>query len=212
MRHVDEPRTDGTAVAAAEPASLTRLVVGMVRDAPIRVKRTLALNLLASLAALVVVFWDSGGALSLAALLDRLGLLMGLLGIFLLTLAKLLHHVSQGSDAACNRWSFFRPRYQQLHRVFVALPVLAVLAALALALAVGLYTPRALEQPILFIVVALFAAYLVSAVRSVALTSRFLYRHAREQAEAAARARAEAVEAQLSALQARLNPHSPSTR
>lgn len=207
MRGVEETQAERTAVAGAEPASLTRLVVDMVRDAPTKVKMTLVLNALSSLAALVVIFWNTGGALNLAGWLDRVALLLGLLGIFLLTLAQVLHHVSQGNAAACGRWSFFRPRYEQLHRVFLALPVLAVLAALTLALAVGLYTPRAVERPILLVVVALFAAYLVWAVRSVALTSRFLYRHAREQAEAAARARAEAVEAQLAALQARLNPH-----
>jgi two-component system LytT family sensor kinase len=41
----------------------------------------------------------------------------------------------------------------------------------------------------------------------IAVTTRFLYGHAREQAEAAERARGEATESQLAALQAQMNPH-----
>jgi two-component system LytT family sensor kinase len=49
--------------------------------------------------------------------------------------------------------------------------------------------------------------YLYQAVALIVHTSRFLYRHATEQAELAARAQAQATEAQLAALQAQMNPH-----
>jgi LytS/YehU family sensor histidine kinase len=57
------------------------------------------------------------------------------------------------------------------------------------------------------IMVPLFGYLLLLAFRTAVHTSRFLYSYAEQQAELAARAREEATEAQLSALQAQMNPH-----
>ena len=53
----------------------------------------------------------------------------------------------------------------------------------------------------------LYSVFLVFAALTVRDTTRFLYRFAAEQTEIAARARNEATEAQISALQAQMNPH-----
>jgi hypothetical protein len=90
--------------------------------------------------------------------------------------------------------------------------VAGIMLAVALAVFVGSSLPTLDARPlvtavILAVVGTMFSMYLVISVQMVAGATRFLYRHAAEQAEAAARARAEATEAQLSALQAQMNPH-----
>ena len=83
-----------------------------------------------------------------------------------------------------------------------------MIAGLLLSSVLGFLLVRSLSgDPMVLLAAALYAAMVVLAGLTVTRTTRFLYRHAREQAEAAATARAEATEAQLAALQARMNPH-----
>ena len=134
------------------------------------------------------------------------GLVFGVGGLFLLTVGHVLHSVSQQESVGCAGFRM-QLRSRVLDRIFLALPVLAVVAASLLAVSIALYIPSLVDQPSLLIVVGLFGLYFVHGLRTVSHTSRFLYRHAHEQAAAAARARAEATEAQLAALQAQMNPH-----
>lgn len=186
----------------------------LIRTAPRRAKLKLAINVMAVLFALTIAGFDNLHAGGRDDLFRQIGLLFGLSGISALTLVYLLHQLSQGSAVACtdksslfNMSSFLKPQYRALHRILVALPVLAAAAAISLAIGIGMFVPSIVEKPLLLIVVAMFSFYLVLAVRTVSRTGRFLYGQAEEQAEAAARARAEAAEAQLAALQAQLNPH-----
>lgn len=142
-------------------------------------------------------------------------LLSGMGGALLLCVAYALHNVAQ-SLAKCNPWDLwgsikaesqgFKPRV--LHRVMLALPTLGMVAAVLLSINVAFLIMRALEGRRLgLIMAAFFVGLLLLAGQTVTRTTRFLYRHAHEQAEAAAVARAEATEAQLAALQAHMNPH-----
>lgn len=63
------------------------------------------------------------------------------------------------------------------------------------------------SSPMIYLIVVVDAVFLIFAGLTVTQTSRLLYRHARERAEAAAKAVAEAGEARLAALQSQLNPH-----
>lgn len=187
-------------------ASTWRVLVDALRDSPASTRWVLVVDALAFAGALAVAAFGSDGD-EPGKTLRLVGLGIGFVGVFLVAMAYVLHHVSQSSPEACTRMSFFRLQYRELDRVFVALPTVAVLAAACLAVALAVYVIDAIERPVLWVVVALFVANLLLAVRSGGLTSRFLYTHAREQADAAERARAQAVEAQLAALQAQLNPH-----
>lgn len=200
------PNSAADARRRPEAESSWRVIVQAVREAPSSTRRVLALNIASALLALAVAAFATLGE-GPGELLRLGGLAVGFVGIFLVTLAYVLHHLSQSGSASCMKIAFFRLQYRQLSRDFVALPLLALLAAVCLAVAATIYGIFIFERPVLIVVVALFVANLALAIRSVSQTSRFLYTHAREQAEAAERARAQAVEAQLAALQAQMNPH-----
>jgi two-component system, LytTR family, sensor kinase len=85
--------------------------------------------------------------------------------------------------------------------------LLALIAVILLAISVGIMLPMVRRIPLVAGVVIMVAVYMLYAARFVYLTTQFLFRHAAEQVEAAARARAQATEAHLSALQAQMNPH-----
>lgn len=113
-------------------------------------------------------------------------------------------------EAAQGTWSMrwqLRLRPQRMHRMLLAMPVLAYTAGILAAISVALIAPLAGETPLYLLGLAGPALVALFAGQAVSQSTRFLYGHAREQAEAAARARAEAGEARLAALQAQLNPH-----
>jgi LytS/YehU family sensor histidine kinase len=94
-----------------------------------------------------------------------------------------------------------------MHQMLLAMPVIAFVAGL-FAMGGGIAAlPLVKSSPFYLVPVLACAMVVVYARRAVSETTRFLYRHAEEQAEAAARARAEAADAQLAALQAQMNPH-----
>jgi LytS/YehU family sensor histidine kinase len=77
-----------------------------------------------------------------------------------------------------------------------------------LAAAAGMLMVRALlVHWVLLLPAAVYFTLLLLVAGYVSRTTRFLYRHAHDQAEQAARAREEATEAKLAALQAQMNPH-----
>lgn len=195
-------------IPEGEAGGTWRPVAELVRGAPPRMKLTLVLSVAGAVGAVVVgAAGILGEAQTTAGLFRLVGLISGMGGLALISVTHVLHHLSQQSSVACARMNVFRLEYQVLHRLLMLSPVAAMVAGGLLSVAIGIYLQAAIDRPILFIVVALFAYYLLFSIRTIAETSRFLYGHAREQAEAAARARTEAAEAQLSALQAQVNPH-----
>lgn len=144
-----------------------------------------------------------------------LALLAGTGGALLLAIAYVLHGASQ-YISTCSPWSLreslrlgrlgFEPRV--LHRLLLALPTLGMISGVLLSTVLGYLVVRSFSgRPLGLVAAAIYGGMVVLAGLTVTRTTRFLYRHAHEQAEAAAVARAEATEAQLAALQARMNPH-----
>lgn len=132
------------------------------------------------------------------------GMFSGISGL-LLGLALALFRVAQG-----DRWKQrFRWKLtpKGLNEMMLALPVLAFTAGAFGAAATSVVLPRAAAKPWLLLAAAMTLLLTVAAGKVLADASRWLYFHAREQAAAAERARAQAADAQLAALQAQVNPH-----
>lgn len=183
------------------------ILTGAVADAPPKAKRTLILSLVSGVFVVVVAVVDGLTGSEGLEPFRLVGLVLGMGGLTLLSIATILHYAGQRQATACSQMSWFHVKATSLHEMLLVLPLMAIVAGLFMALAVGLFIPSVIAHPIFMVVVALFLFYIVIAVQTVRETSRFLYHHAREQAEAAAQARSEAVEAQLAALQAQMNPH-----
>ncbi|HJU64236.1 MAG TPA: histidine kinase, partial [Gemmatimonadaceae bacterium] len=135
-----------------------------------------------------------------------LALAVGNAGLFLIAITQMLHAASQRSSAICERTGLTH-RVQRMHHMLMALPAMAFTAGVLITVSVVTLLPEAIRSPLLFLSVAMYGAFIPMAFSMVTGTTRFLYQHASEQAEAAARARSEAAEAQLAALQAQMNPH-----
>ena len=122
-----------------------------------------------------------------------------------LGLAVALSRVAQGDTWRQRfKWGMAPKRMTDM---LLALPMLAFCAG-TLAVAGAIVTvPFARREPMLFTVVAALAYVLAASGKLLHDATRYLWFHAREQADAAERARAEASDAQLAALQAQVNPH-----
>ncbi len=190
----------------SEGANIWRIIAEASAAAPPRAKWGLVLGVVVC----AVSLWISAGTLSKAGgpqeLYRLAGLALGIAGLLLLTLAYVLHHASQSEAHACTRVTM-RMKSRVLDRIFLALPLMAVVSASLLAMGSALYIPSVLEEPLLLVIPIFFFYHVFYALKSVVHTSRFLYQHAQEQAAAAAEARAAATESQLAALQAQMNPH-----
>ncbi len=194
---------------AAPPPSDTILgiLIEAVRHAPPKARRALWANLAAMLFVVGVALIDLVSGTQGQEGYRLAGFILGMTGISMLAMTLVLHHASQQGSADCRRVSFFRLRSQVMDRIFVVLPVMAGIAAVFLAVAIGLFVPAVIARPYFVIAIVWFAAELVVAVRALAHTTRFMYEHAERQVAAAERAHTEAAEAQLTALQAQMNPH-----
>jgi len=132
------------------------------------------------------------------------GLLGGASGILLGSTA-MLFNASQG-DGCKRRFNWgLAPR--RMNSMLLALPVLAFGSGVLAAAATTLMVPYAIREPVIFFAVAATLYATAAAGKMAADATRFLYGYGREQAAAAERARAEASDAQLAALQAQVNPH-----
>ena len=142
-----------------------------------------------------------------AGLAEFLSAAFGATGGLLLVMAALLEaRARAGAVPAVNPAA----SNDALRRVLFALPVLALAAAVCVSAAITLMIVRALlgaAAPFVILMTAFYAGVLVVAGRMVVRAARTLYEHAAAEAAVAARARVEAGEAQLAALQARMNPH-----
>jgi two-component sensor histidine kinase len=133
-------------------------------------------------------------------------LVAGNLGLLLIAITQILHRSSQRLGTACVQTGLTH-RVDRMHHMLMALPAMAFTAGMLITAAVVLLLPAALRSWPLMVSLLVYAVFIPVAGRMVTGTTRFLYQHAAEQAEAAAKAQSEASEAQLAALQAQMNPH-----
>ena len=198
----------------------------VLRTAPRRTKVLVTLTpvLLFVLTGAVVV--DLVGSDTPSARVQVWSLILGNAGLLLWSLAAVLYEASVSSPRradtskandlfrriwlSCLQFTsklYPEEQRQKLHDVVLVLPIIAVTAGCLLAAASGILLPEIPESPRLLAPAALYSFFVVLSVRTVSDSMRFLYGYAHEQAAAAARAKGQATEAQLSALHAQLNPH-----
>jgi signal transduction histidine kinase len=132
------------------------------------------------------------------------GALLGALSGILIGMSSALYQIAQGP--ACNGMAI-RLETHRLHPMLLAMPVLAFAGGVLSAVSLTLLMPFALTTPTAWLAVGAVLLVLVSSALALSDATRFLYRHAVTQTELAERARVEAGEAQLAALQAQLDPH-----
>jgi sensor histidine kinase YesM len=195
-------------VREQETPTVWRIALSALRTAPAHVRRGITVMLIASALALTLQFSADFTPGEPKELVELLSVILGSGGAFLFGLVYLLHHVSQ-RVAACDVGLIRTPvEVTTFNVILVAVPVLSFVSGCMLAAATGILISRALlDSWILFIPAAVNLVLLLLVARYVGHTTRFLYRHGRDQAELAARAREEATESQLAALQAQMNPH-----
>ncbi|HEX6751856.1 MAG TPA: histidine kinase [Longimicrobium sp.] len=122
-----------------------------------------------------------------------------------LGMAVALSRVAQG-----DRW---RQRFKwgiapkRLTEMLLALPLLAFLSGSAAAAATIVIAGAAWKEPWLLLAAAATLFVVLASGKLLSDSTRYMFFHAREQAAAAGRARAEAADAQLAALQAQVHPH-----
>jgi signal transduction histidine kinase len=211
MRQRDHVENPATGTEQEDGGSTLGIVLRAIAEAPLRAKIGLVLNLVLITAALAFAAWEWVFSAARPEPYRLAGLALGLVGVYVLAVALVLHKVSQLQALDCSRGTrmkiVLRMRSEVLDRIFLALPSLGVVASALLATGIALYIPSVAGRPFSWIVIGLFAWYLALGLRTVSQSTRFLYRHAREQAAAAEKARSEATEARLAALQAQMNPH-----
>ena len=183
----------------------------ILREAVIRssreTKRMAALGVLAWIALIALQAFDSTRTSGVAGLAEFLSAVLGSAGGMLFVFGNLLE-VSANASAVVGS----EPGRAEAHRrLLIALPVIALAAASLLAAGIALMIVRAaLGTPLVFagVMAALFAGVFILSAHSTVRASRQLNAHARAEAdEELAVARAQSSQAQLAALQARMNPH-----
>jgi len=199
------PISGPPSTADVHEAAAFQVVVDEVRSAPRHVRAALWTTLATVTAATLLAIADMATGTDRLEVFRLTGLVLSALGCGLLALAQVLNQVAQGNRP--DMWRVPVLRFSGLHPNLVATPFLCTAAALLMALAIGLMIPSLPGRPLMVLPIGIIAAYLMLSVRGMSATSRFLYRHAREQAELAARAQQQVTEAQLAALQAQMNPH-----
>ncbi|HEX9733716.1 MAG TPA: histidine kinase [Thermoanaerobaculia bacterium] len=207
---------DGRAGTKPEDERLGRVLWQTWREVPARTRLTVTVMLTSVVVAIVFQVADGFADGAPERVVSRLvALVAGTGGALLLSIAYVLHGASQKLSSCSPRslWRSFQPgrlgfEPRVLHRLLLALPTLGMISGVLLSMVLGLLGAGSVEgRPLSLVAAAIYGGMLLLAGRTVTRTTRFLYRHAREQAEAAAAARADATEAQLAALQARMNPH-----
>jgi signal transduction histidine kinase len=196
-----------TALHSAPAApSLWWILREAVAGAPRETQRTVAFGVCAWIGLIALQAYDSADTPGAAGLAEFLSAVCASAGGMLFLFGSLLEAGAEVAPAAGRD----APRAETFRRLLIALPVIALAAASLLAAAMALMIVRAaLGTPLVFagIMAGVFAALFVLCARAAVRAARLLHAHARAEADAAAAARAEAREAQLAALQARMNPH-----
>jgi signal transduction histidine kinase len=177
-------------------------VAGAFRRAPLSAKVYFGAALLYIASITVWAVLSQPGALVRAPLYA--GILGGGSGL-MLGMAVALSRVAQGETWRQRfKWGM-APR--RMTDMLLALPILAFCSGVMAAASTVVVVPSARREPMLFVVVAALVYVTAASAKLLSDATRYLYFHAREQADAAERARAEASDAQLAALQAQVNPH-----
>ncbi|HEU4562127.1 MAG TPA: histidine kinase [Longimicrobium sp.] len=132
-------------------------------------------------------------------------LLGGASGI-MMGFATMLFNVAQG-DAWRQRGVKWGVTPKRMTEMLLALPVLAFVAGAMAAAATAVMAPYLGRNPVVLFGMVATVYVTAAAGKMTADGTRWLYGYARQQADAAERARAEASDAQLAALQAQVNPH-----
>jgi signal transduction histidine kinase len=207
-----DPQATGTPLTANQ--SLWQVVIDAIRALPRTQRRALAFSPLPIAVALVLSFGDIAEGTNLLEIARILGLVLASAAYTILVIAHVLHYVSQKKALSCTpvlgqrlQWPFRRLESEVPDQIFQVLPIMLLVSAALTSIAIGLYVPSFFVRPITLMMLPMFGALLWLAFRAAVHTSQFLYLYAERQAALAARAREEATEAQLSALQAQMNPH-----
>lgn len=198
---------DASAPVSPPPVSLWRVLLGTFRAAP-KPSRRIVLGLIAGLVVIITLqlVFDLDNSRGTWGVAESMALCLGISGVYLMLIAHALEVASQRGAACEGAFKVSEPRV--LHQMLQASPALGVGAGLLLGAGAGVNAVRALFRgPEYLIMVAAFLLVGWLVARAAYRTSRFLYNHAREQAELAARAETEATEARLSALAAQVHPH-----
>jgi signal transduction histidine kinase len=150
--------------------------------------------------------WDSRDAEGVGGVAEFLSAVLGSTGVALLGAA---HTLQRTMDESASRP---RPREDTaaVQQVLLALPAIGFASGVALGAAAALMVIRSLLGTEWLLTMSGLTAYggmLLFAGHTVSNSARTLFRHATQQAAIAADARNQAAAAQLSALQARMNPH-----
>lgn len=155
---------------------------------------------------LALQVWDSRDGRGAAGVAEFLSALLGVTGVALLGVAHTLQRTME--EAASQRQAPHDAVAVQ--QVLRALPALGFAAGVALGGAAVLMLLRALlgaELPLAIVGGTLYAGAVLVAARTVNRSVATLFVHAARNAAAAAVAKSDAAAAQVSALQARMNPH-----
>jgi two-component sensor histidine kinase len=131
-------------------------------------------------------------------------------GLLFLGISGMLHKFTQKRKSDSLLWCGpLQNKPHRPHAVMMALPLLSFVSGCLVAAGTVLLVPSMIDpiRPRYMAVGLMYVAFIYVAGVTVRDTTRFLYRYAGEQAQKAARAQAEATQAQISALQAQMNPH-----
>ena len=187
--------------------------------APKQARQTLMFSFIAFDLCLAVGVWDALNSPSPGEGMRMFALTFSIFGAAALVAAQVIHQLSQGRECkwmvgahAGRKGVFLQFRFPQLNSVrfnsaLSPVLLLSLIAVTLMAISAGIMLPMVKQRPMVGLIVLMIALYTLYAARFLHLTTQFLFKHASEQAEAAARAQAQATEAQLSALQAQMNPH-----
>lgn len=208
------PSCDGDDDPVAEPIALSEAgssgdtvmgaVAGTFRRSPIAAKLYFICSVVYIVGVLAWLAVSAEGALLRAPFYAAF---MGGVSGIVLGSTVMLFNVAQGDRWQKSRrlkWGLVPKR---MTGMLLALPVLAFFAGMLAAAATVLLLPYAAKKPVVLLAVTATVYVMGASVKMTADATRWLYSYARQQADAAERARAEASDAQLAALQAQVNPH-----
>jgi signal transduction histidine kinase len=186
-----------------EDGTILRIVLREMRAAPLRLRFFMGLTGIYVFGMSAWALYEKGWESFFTA--STLGAYMGAASGVLIGFSFALFTLAQEGHA-CSYSCRIRLRTHRMHPMLLALPVLCFISGILAVAALCLIVGRVSLTPMLLAgVPTAFVIWL--ALHGLRVTTRFLYDHAREQAELAARAREEATRSQLAALQAQLNPH-----
>ena len=190
--------------------SLLRIATEGLLRAPGRIKLLIVLNVVVIGGVAVLEIVDDIGTDQPKPFLRVAALALTMGGALLLSTASVLWTMSQKNDA-CGFIDFkreaFRTRVRKLDEALIPFPVLAFAAGCMMTAGFTIYLTMVTNSWVMGAILGMSVWSFWWTTRMIGGTTRFLYTHAREQAEAAERARGKATEAQLGALQAQMNPH-----